>query len=73
MPAALMTLPHFCVSAAWNFARSAGELVQAVRTPPGLYATEARPIGFGLHMSRPSRNLLLVTFGDRQVATGRVS
>jgi hypothetical protein len=44
----------------------------AIRTPPGLYATEARPIGFGLHMARPHRNLLLVTFGDRQTATGRV-
>ena len=51
----------------------AGELVQAIRTPPGLYATEARPIGFGLNLARPRRNLLLVTFGDRVVATGRVS
>jgi hypothetical protein len=30
-----------------------GQLVQAVRTPPGLYVTEARPIGFGLHRRRP--------------------
>ena len=44
----------------------AGHLVQAVRTPPGLYVTEARPIGFGLSMARPRRNLLSVTFEDRQ-------
>jgi hypothetical protein len=42
-----------------------GKLVQAVRTPPGLYVTEARSIGFGLHRRRPSRNLLLVSFQDR--------
>lgn len=51
----------------------AGALVQAVRTPPGLYVTEARPIGFGLHRPRPSRNLLLVAFEDRQLAAGRAS
>src|SRR5690606_35219590 len=45
-----------------------GELVQAVRTPPGRYVTEARPIGFGLHRRRPSRNLLLVSFQDRAAA-----
>ena len=28
MPAALMTLPHFCVSAAWNFASSSGVVVK---------------------------------------------
>jgi len=49
----------------------AGALVQSVRTPPGLYVTEARPIGFGLHMARPRRNLLLVAFEDRQPAAGR--
>jgi hypothetical protein len=42
--------------------------VQAVRTPPGLYVTEARPIGFGLHRRRPSRNLLFVSFQDRAAA-----
>lgn len=42
-----------------------GKLVQAIRTPPGLYVTESRPIGFGLHRARPARNLLLVTFEDR--------
>ncbi len=45
-----------------------GQLVQAVRTPPGLYVTEARPIGFGLNRRRPSRNLLLVSFQDRPAA-----
>jgi len=48
-----------------------GDLVQEVRTPPGLYVTEARPIGFGLNMQRPRRNLLLVAFEDRQQAVGR--
>jgi hypothetical protein len=37
------------------------ELVQAVRTPPGLYLTEAQP-QFGLGMRR---NLLLATFNER--------
>jgi hypothetical protein len=50
-----------------------GALVQAVRTPPGLYVTEARPVGFGLGMARPHRNLLLVAFEDRpQAALGRL-
>ena len=49
----------------------AGQLVQAIRTPPGLYATEARPIGFGLSRWRPRRNLLLVTFEERRTATQR--
>lgn len=49
-----------------------GVLVQAVRTPPGLYVTEAKPIGFGLGMARPRRNLLHVSFKDRQQAPGRV-
>ncbi len=49
----------------------AGELVQAIRTPPGLYVKEARPIGFGLNLARPRRNLLLVTFEDRQPAVRR--
>lgn len=45
-----------------------GRLVQAVRTPPGLYVHEARSIGFGLHRRRPQRNLLLVSFKDRPAA-----
>ncbi len=51
----------------------AGALVQAVRTPPGLYVTEARPVGFGLDRARPRRNLLLVAFEDRQPAAGRAA
>jgi hypothetical protein len=41
-----------------------GALVQAVRTPPGLYATEVQPTSFGLGLSR---NLLLVTFEEREL------
>lgn len=48
-----------------------GELVQRFIDPPGLFVTEARPIGWGLHTTRPRRNLLLVTFEDRQQAVGR--
>jgi hypothetical protein len=50
---------------------SSGTLVQSIRTPPGLYVTEARPIGFGLFMPRPRRNLLLVTFAERDTAAPR--
>lgn len=42
-----------------------GQLIQAIRTPPGLYATEVQPQSFGLGLSR---NLLLVTFDEREVA-----
>jgi hypothetical protein len=42
-----------------------GQLVWAVRTPPGLYVTEARHAGFGLFRGRPRRNLLVVSFNDR--------
>jgi hypothetical protein len=38
-----------------------GQIVQAIRTPPGLYLTEAQP-QFGLGRRR---NLLLVTFAER--------
>jgi hypothetical protein len=51
----------------------AGALVQAVRTPPGLYVVEARPTGFGLGMARPRRNLLIVSLSDRQQAAGRAA
>ena len=51
----------------------AGELVQAVRTPPGLYVTEARPSGFGLGRARPRRNLLVASFRDRQQGTRRAT
>ena len=48
-----------------------GDLVQEVRTPPGLYITESKPIGFGLNLSKPSRNLLMVTFEDRPTGSRR--
>jgi hypothetical protein len=48
-----------------------GALIQRVRTPPGLYVTEARPTGFGLFMPRPRRNLLLVTLEERDTAAPR--
>ncbi|MCG8419633.1 MAG: hypothetical protein MJE77_17005 [Proteobacteria bacterium] len=51
----------------------ANNLVQTIRMPPGLFVTEARPIGFGLHRRHPRRNLLLVTFQSRQLATGRTN
>jgi hypothetical protein len=41
--------------------RRTGELVQAVRTPPGLYLTEPQP-EFGLG---GRRNLLIATFAER--------
>ncbi len=50
-----------------------GALVQAIRTPPGLHVIEARPLGFGLGRARPQRNLLLVSFGERQLAAGRLA
>lgn len=43
----------------------AGNLVQAVRTPPGLYATEVQPQSFGLGRAR---NLALVTFQERETS-----
>ena len=52
---------------------TAGALVQAIRTPPGLYVTEARPFGFGLGLRRSRRNLLLVVLNDRQLAAGRAA
>ena len=51
----------------------AGELVQAVPNPPGLYVVEARPSGFGLGRTRPRRNLLIVSFRDRKQGTRRVA
>jgi hypothetical protein len=36
-----------------------------VRNPPGLFVTEVRPLGFGLSLSRPRRNLLMVSFRER--------
>lgn len=47
----------------------ANALVQVIRNP--MYAVDARPMGFGLHMAKPSRNLLFVTFDSRQHASRR--
>ena len=47
-----------------------GSLVQTVRTPPGLYVTEAKPTSFGLSLRRPRRNLLIVSFQDRPAVRG---
>ena len=48
-----------------------GVLVQTIRTPPGLYVSEARIGGFGLGLMRSRRNLLIVSFADRPLATVR--
>ncbi len=48
-----------------------GHLVQAFISPNDLYVTEARPIGFGLNLRSPKRNLLLVTFEERTRASRR--
>lgn len=42
-----------------------GELIERFDMSPGLYATQARSIGFGLG---PTRNLLLVVFEERDVS-----
>jgi hypothetical protein len=52
---------------------TAGALVQAIRTPPGLYVTEARPMSFGPNLRRPRRNLLLLILHDRRQAAGRTA
>jgi hypothetical protein len=39
-----------------------GELVQAVRTPPGLYITEVQPQSFGIGLRR---NLIFAIFNER--------
>jgi hypothetical protein len=43
-----------------------GALIQAIRTPPGLYLTEPQPQSFGLG---GRRNLLLATFTERALGT----
>jgi hypothetical protein len=44
-----------------------GRLIQAFPDRPGLFATESKPMSFGLG-PHPTRNLLLVTFEDRPQA-----
>lgn len=46
-----------------------GELVQTIRNPPGLFATQVRPT-FGLGRSR---NLLIATFEEREQGVLRVA
>lgn len=48
-----------------------GALVWRVPTPPGLYAFELAPLGFGLPHRAPRRNLLLVRFEDRAAGAPR--
>lgn len=48
-----------------------GELVQSFTNPPGLFVTKTKSTGYGLNRARPRRNLLLVTFADRQQAGRR--
>jgi len=43
---------------------AAGNLIQAVRTPPGLYVTEVQPQSFGMGQHR---NLLLVRYEEREL------
>lgn len=42
-----------------------GQLIQEIRNPPGLYAMEVQPRTFGIGRTR---NLLAVTFKEREVA-----
>lgn len=48
--------------------RTDGTLVRTFANPPGLFATAIKPSGFGL--SSKTRNLLLVTFEDREQGVG---
>ena len=48
---------------------SATDAHLVIRNP--IFAIDARPMGFGLHMANPSRNLLFVTFDSRQQAQRR--
>mgnify|MGYP001820980343 CR=1 FL=1 len=43
-------------------------VVQAVRTPPGLYVIRADPSGWGINLSKPARNLLRVSWNQRDAA-----
>jgi len=40
-------------------------LVMTIRTPPGLYVTDATASGWGLCMAQPTRNLLRVQLSER--------
>ncbi len=49
-----------------------GHMVLTIKTTPGLFIVEARPIGFGLCRFHPKRNLLLVSFDSRATSTRRI-
>jgi len=44
----------------------AGDVVQTIPDPPGAYLVEARPVGWGLDMRAPKRNLLYCVFTSRE-------
>lgn len=46
------------------------ESIQLMAPPTGLFAVEARPIGWGLGLRGSRRNLLLVRFGSRSEGIG---
>jgi len=48
-----------------------GDLVQTIRTPPGLYCVEAMPRSFGLAVQNAHRNLLVCTFEPRDLSAAR--
>lgn len=48
-----------------------GQLVQAVRDPPGLFVDQVLPESYGLSLRRPQRQIAIVTFRDHQQAAGR--
>lgn len=42
-----------------------GVLIQSIRTPPGLYCIESAPVGWGISLLRPTRNLLKTRWQER--------
>lgn len=46
-----------------------GTLVQEFPDPPGLYARQVLPRGFGLSLRNPKRNLLFIDFEAREQST----
>lgn len=48
-----------------------GTLVSRVPTPPGAFVTEVQPLGFGLPLRAPRRNLLRLVFEDRSSGAPR--
>jgi hypothetical protein len=50
-----------------------GEPITEFPNPPGLFATEARPLSFGLSRTCATANLLRVTFEDRPQGARRLA